>query len=113
VASFFRTITPLILMSWSHPAGSLCLSGENPAPLRTVRALTDFVRKAQAAGRLARGDADVFARAFLGAIHNFVFFEIVFKEAGPHASEDSFVRGLVELLLHGAKAPRGSRKVAP
>jgi AcrR family transcriptional regulator len=104
VAAFFRTVTPLILMSWSHPEGRMLCGGETPVPVQTLRALERFFAAELAAGRLRGCDPEVLARAFLGGIHNHVFFDLLFKGHTPHTTPESFVRGLVHLLLHGALA---------
>lgn len=105
VVEFFRAITPLMMMSWSNPGsdGLPCMMSESdPMPLRSLRAVAAFFDAEMRAGRLRQQDPQVLARAFLGAVHNFVVFEILFH-ASPQPPADEFVRGLVDLLWFGVE----------
>lgn len=106
---FFREVLPLLMMSWSNPCGANCFFGEDgsePLALRALRAMTGFLEAEAIAGRLRRHDAEVAARAFLGAIHNFVAFELLFKDHPPKITADRFVADLVDTLWNGfAPAP--------
>lgn len=110
VVAFFRTITPLMMMAWSNPGpdGIPCLLHEpNPPPLRIIKKLTAFFEAEMRAGRLRRHDPEVAARTFLGALQNFVVFEVIFKshEELPLPAE-TFVRGLVNLFWVGIEPTR-------
>jgi AcrR family transcriptional regulator len=104
---FFREVLPLMMMSWSNPCGgegAKCFFGEDgkePLALRGLRAMTEFLEAEAIAGRLRRHDAEVAARAFLGAIHNFVAFELLFKDHPPKMTADRFVADLVDTLWNG------------
>ena len=110
VVAFFRTTTPLMMMKWSNPGpeGSVpCMMNEpNPPQLRTLARMAGFFEAEARAGRIRRHDPEIIARAFLGAIHNFVVFELLFKghEQLPMPAE-TFVRGLVNLLWGGIAPP--------
>ncbi len=102
---FFRNIVPLMMMAWSNPGpGGLPhpLSGPNPPPIRAMKSLAGFFDGEMRAGRLRRSDPEIVARAFLGSLHTFAFFEIVLRQSGelPMPAE-TYVRGLVALLLDG------------
>ena len=108
---YFRTIWPLIMMAWSNPRpnGVPCLFHQeaDPLPLRILRELTSFFEAEALRGRIRVSDAEVLARAFLGAIHNFVHFELLFKErASPRLSPDEFLAALVDTLWTGVAPNR-------
>jgi AcrR family transcriptional regulator len=118
---FLRSIFPLILMSWSNPpTGGAApgipepLSGPNPPPLRALRKLGEYFDGEMRAGRLRRADPELLARIFLGSLQNYVFTELVLRAQSvlPLPSQ-TYVRGVVDLLLHGAGAPAAPRPPAP
>jgi AcrR family transcriptional regulator len=105
VLAFFRGLMPLIMMAWSaagttgapeHMRGPDCL------PIRTLNAVSRFFEAEMRAGRIQRHDPEVLARAYIGSLQNYVFFEVMFK-ADDMASlpEEAFVRGMVNLLWRG------------
>ena len=104
---FFREVLPLLMMSWSNPCGgesAKCFFGEDgtePLALRALRAMTGFLEAEAIAGRLRHHDAEVASRAFMGAIHNFVAFELLFKDHPPKITADRFVADLVDTLWNG------------
>ncbi len=103
--AFFRDLMPLMMMSWSNPAPNglpHAMNGPNPPPVRAMKQLIGFFEAEMRAGRLRRQDPEIVARAFAGAINNFVFFELITRESGelPLGAE-TFVRGLVSLLWAG------------
>lgn len=105
--AFFRDLMPLMMMSWSNPApnGLPCtIAGPNPPPLRALKSLTGYFEAEIRAGRLRPQDAEIVARAFLGSVNNFVFFELLHRMNGelPLAAE-TYVRGLVSLLWSGVE----------
>lgn len=59
-----------------------------------------------AIGRIRPQDADIVARTLAGAVFHYVYFESIFRaQQLLPVPEESFVRGLVELLWPGL-APR-------
>jgi AcrR family transcriptional regulator len=107
---FLRVLMPLVLMTWSN-AGSTGLpghlSGPNPAPVRGLRALTAFFEAEIARGRLAPQDPELLARVFLGAMQNYVFFEVLLGGAQRRQlpPPDEYLQSFVSLLWNGA-APK-------
>jgi AcrR family transcriptional regulator len=103
---FFRRLMPLMMMSWSN-AGANGLPGvfsgpETPPPVRAVAELSAFFSKQIEAGNLRPIDANVLARVYLGAIKDFVFFELLHKGFGlPETSPEQYVHDFVELLWSG------------
>ncbi len=114
---FFRTLLPLLMMSWSNPEPGSCATLEQPHPpaLRGLQRVSEFFAAEMATGRLRPHDPQILSRVFLGSIQNFVFFELLQKAQNrAPMPADIFLRGLVQLLWEGAQptAPR-RRKSAP
>jgi AcrR family transcriptional regulator len=114
VIAFFRELMPLMMMAWSNPSpnGLPCLvSGPNPPPLRALKHMTSYLEAEMSAGRLQRHDPELVARAFIGGLNHFVFFEILHRESGeaPVAAE-TYVRGLVHLLWSGLSPANGAKR---
>ena len=60
------------------------------------------------AGRLARRDPEIVARAFVGSVHHFVVFDLLFQAQDTMPMpEETFLRGVVDLLFRGVD-PGGS-----
>jgi AcrR family transcriptional regulator len=114
VVDFFRTLLPLIMMSWAARGerGGLPdeLSAPNPPPVRALKQVAAFFEAEMRARRIARHDPEILARAFIGGLQNYVFFEMVLKAQDelPLPAE-MYVRGLVGLLWSGA-APHGNKR---
>jgi len=109
---FFRTIMPLAMMCWSNPAASGIpshLDGPNPKPIRVLKKLAGFFEAEMQAGRLAKRDAEVVARTFIGSIQHFAFLEILNRNRDelPMPAE-MFVRGLVHLIWNGIDPTRSA-----
>jgi AcrR family transcriptional regulator len=107
----FRVVTPLSLMAWSTPGddGLPCMASEpNPPPLRLLRAISGYFEGAMRSGQLRRHDPEVAARTFLGSVHNYVVFELLFNthEELPLPAE-TYVRGLVQLFWVGTDPALG------
>ena len=68
--------------------------------LRVIRQFASWCDAQVEAGKLRAVDPEVFARAFIGSIHNYSMSRLL---VGEHAiPEGMFVRGLIDLLLRGA-----------
>jgi AcrR family transcriptional regulator len=111
IIDFFRRLVPLMAMAWSNPGPDglpAHLSGPNPPPLRGIKRTAAFFEAEMRAGRLKRHDPEIVARTYLGALQNYAFLDVILK-AGQELPlpAESYVRGLVRLLLHGA-APGGA-----
>ncbi|MFO0692142.1 MAG: helix-turn-helix domain-containing protein [Polyangiales bacterium] len=106
---FLRVILPLTMMAWSNPGPSglpEIFTEPNPPPLRALGQLTAYLEAEMAIGRIRPQDADIVARTLAGAVFHYVYFESIFRaQQLLPVPEESFVRGLVELLWPGL-APR-------
>lgn len=113
ILAYFQKIMPLIMMAWSnapcengHPRH---LAAPNPPPLRELKALVGYFEAEMRAGRMRRLDPEVLARTFMGALHGFAFFDVLYRAQDelPLAAE-VYVRGLVHLIWTSvAPRPKG------
>ncbi|MBN8615139.1 MAG: helix-turn-helix transcriptional regulator [Deltaproteobacteria bacterium] len=112
---FFRKIVPLNMMSWSNPdrpqtahktghPGPYNEKGEHRA-VEGRRLFEGYFEGERRAGRLRNVDVSVLARAFMGALYNFVAMEVLTGESDPlPMPAETFARGLVDMLLRGIEA---------
>jgi AcrR family transcriptional regulator len=115
VIRFFRELMPLMMMAWSNPAPNglpSMIAGPNPPPVRALKQISGYFEAEMRAGRVRRQDAEVVARAFLGALNNFVFFELLHSVHGElPIGDETYVRGLVSLFWGGLE-PRAAASVS-
>ena len=98
---FFRQVMPLHMMSWSNPTG-MRDSPVNAPALRALKRVTAFFEGEMRAGRLRRHDPEILARAYMGSLHNYVFYEMVFRAHDElPLPPETFLRGIVNLLYVG------------
>jgi AcrR family transcriptional regulator len=106
IEAHLRHVIPLIMMTWSNPGiegAPPRFSGPSPLPIRILKALSAYFDAEVRLGRLREVDPDVAARSFLGAIHHFVLFDLLFgsSEELPRFTTDGFLRALVQLTWDG------------
>jgi len=95
-----RTVLPRMMMLWANVApGQLARSTDDPHPVRVLRALTAWLEREVARGRVRADDPRLVARVLLGASVHFAFFEIMGFDA--QADADAFARGLARTLIRG------------
>ncbi len=115
IIELFRALLPRVMMLCAHHAKehkSLIDAlrpgeGQQPAPLILLRAVGRQIERLQEAGALRDIDPEVAARVLIGAMHNYVFFEVVGLQERQPLPAASFVRGVVDLMLRGA-LPEGA-----
>jgi AcrR family transcriptional regulator len=113
LGAYLRRVVPLHLMAWSNPGPDgtpSILCAANPAALRVLKGIRGYFEAEMRLGRIGRHDPELVARTFMGAVHNFVIFDLMFQ-AGQELPmpEESFLRGLVELLFRGIENRSGGR----
>jgi AcrR family transcriptional regulator len=113
IVGFFRELIPRMMMAWSNPGPNglpAAISGPNPPPVVAVKQLAGFFEAEMRAGRVRRHDPEMLARTFIGALHHFAFFELLHQTDGelPMPAE-TYVRGLVSLLVGGMTTPLAVR----
>jgi AcrR family transcriptional regulator len=105
--AFYRQLMPLMMMTYSsNPAACdelpEMLTGDEPPPLVILKRTRDIFAAEMRAGRLRRTNAEMVARLFLGAILNYVFFNLIAKHTARRSPTPShFVRQMVETLWDG------------
>lgn len=105
---------PLMMMSWSNPSECGECIGANADKFRAlIKSLASYFEAHMRAGRLRRVDSEVLARVFLGSMHHYCLSRIFATEYGIEmVSEDMFKRGLIDLVLNGAR-PRTDAASSP
>jgi AcrR family transcriptional regulator len=105
ILGFMRTLMPLVMMTWSNPSPSglpRALDMPNPLPVQVMKKLIRFFKREITAGRLRRQNPEIAARVFLGAIQNYVFFELVLKAGNKiPMPPEKYVQGMVDALWQG------------
>lgn len=106
LATHLRQVVPLHLMAWSNPgpdgAPLVYCDKQGSAPIRLLKALSSYFDAEMRSGRLERRDPEVVARTFVGSVHNFVVYDLLFQaQAELPMPEETFLRGLIELLFRG------------
>ena len=114
-----RAQMPLHMMRWSNPD----IAADDAGPLKRTLCeleahLARFFEAQAAAGRMRRVDTEVLVRAFLGALHSYVFFTLVVPTGrGVAPTPSRFVDRIVDMLWNGLapdfdrsqQRPRGRR----
>lgn len=102
-----RKILPRFMMIWASRGGFDVEEFKNhrrAGGLKLLKAVTHFFDKQIQDQRIRPCDPEIVARALLGSVHNFVFFETVGVHMSMPMAAHSFVRGLVDVILHGIEA---------
>lgn len=106
---WLRMRVPLMLLAWANTSPEekhrlQCTT--EPMISALVKLLAGYVEGEARQGRLRRVDPEVAARALLGAIFEYVRSELVDGGLrGLPLPAPMFVRGLVDIFLHGTAAP--------
>jgi AcrR family transcriptional regulator len=101
-----RTLFPLLMLAFGSPIKmSELLAHGHPARVRVLRNLARYFEAEARLGRLRRVDFEILARAFHGAVHEYVMAEL-FEGVGGAAPlpEASYIRGVIRMLLEGVMA---------
>jgi AcrR family transcriptional regulator len=110
ILGFLRTLMPLVMLSWSNPSPSglpSALDKPNSLPLQVMKKLILFFEWQMRAGRMRRQDPEIAARVFLGAIQNYVFFELLIKARNQAPMPaPKFVKKVMDALWQGLRPAR-------
>lgn len=103
-----RVAMPLMMMTWSNPDNCGLPDESKRAGFREMlKRFAAFFESKMLAGQLRRVDAEIFARCFVGSLHQYCMAELTRINTDEFAlPEGIFVRGLVDLLLQGAAPPQ-------
>ena len=109
VIESLRVRVPFLMMAWSNRSAQgiqdLICEVEPPS-FRIIRLLSAYLDGEIRRGRLRRVDAEIAARGLVGSIMEYVMSEILHGAThGLPLPAPMFVRGLVDIFLHGTAAP--------
>lgn len=101
ISELSRVALPLAMMSWSNrPDGTTPFDERRQRFMVQLRQFAAYLERQMQAGVLRQMDAEIFARAFLGSVHQFCLSRILGD--GLTLPEGMYLRGLVDLFLVGA-----------
>jgi len=86
-----------------HPEHACKGHEGEPRPALAFRALTGWLRRAQAQGRLAECDVDTLASTILGALHNWAFTARACGESTTPSAGERHVERFIDLLWVGIR----------
>jgi AcrR family transcriptional regulator len=104
ILGFFREVFPRMMMLWSQSqVRSFAEIHENSAspPVEFTGIIARYLERQARAGHVARADFTVAGRTLVGAVANFVFWELGGLDRSMPMSGDEYVRGLVKLVWSG------------
>jgi AcrR family transcriptional regulator len=112
---FFRQLMPWMMMNYStrNEVGlHSSLRGKNPPPVIVLKALGGYFEAEMQRDRIRPLDAEILARTIVGGAMQLVFGEVLAAGVGAPLPlpKEMFIRGLVDLLMHGAAPARRSKK---
>lgn len=100
-----RTAVPVMMMSWSNPAGEYGLEkliGKRDGYQRAFRAVCEFFTRELSARNLHHEKAELLARIFMGSLHHYCMSELFAVVGKSGISRSEFTEGLVDVLLGAA-----------
>ena len=104
LVGLMQDVLPFMMMALSSAKMSIMRKhAQTPHPLRRqlLALLSGYCDREARAGRLRRVKGDVFATLFLGGVMQYVMSEHV-ERSSERSNVPAFVRGLIDVLLHGA-----------
>jgi AcrR family transcriptional regulator len=114
VLDVMRVVLPTMMMAWSSRIDAPPELEGLTRQKETLKPLVSYVDKEMRLGRLRPGDPEIFARAFVGGIADYVVTETLRHGAYPTAlSPQKYIRGLIDLILGGAAAPAPAASPVP
>ncbi len=107
MVDFFTELVPKMMMIASSGVIDESLrDADEVMPVKGLRLISNYFDAEIKAGRLAIGDPEILARMFAGSLHHYAFAETVGINKFMPIPKQSYVRGVVQFILHGA-APKG------
>ena len=106
-----RIALPLSMMSWSNPTDDTHpLERRRARFMPQLKQFAAYCERQMEAGTLRQMDAEIFARAFMGSVHQYNLSRIL--DGQLTLPEGMYLRGLVDLFLLGALAQPARSKPA-
>jgi AcrR family transcriptional regulator len=97
-----RSEMPVAMLVWSrNPTDHWAQHAGEPPPVTGMKILAAWFEQEMRAGRLRRGDPELLARVFSGAIVAYSMSEMTGLAAHMPLASTTFVRGLVDFLWTG------------
>jgi AcrR family transcriptional regulator len=107
---FFVKLVPQLACVSGVPGFDIrdMVTPDEPAPpVVLFRSLTDYLDAEIALGRIVGRDSEVIARAFMGALYNFAFFQYMGFHSRQRMERDRYVRELVQMIWNGIDPEHG------
>jgi len=101
---FFVKLVPQLACLSGVPGFELreMMTQDEPAPpVVLFRAFTDYLEAEMDLGRIVAKDSEVIARAFIGALYNFAFFQYMGFHSRQKMERNRYVRELVQMIWNG------------
>jgi len=116
VLEWLRARLPLLMLAWAEADAEerqQLMCDADPVNARAVRVLAGYLEAESRLGRLRRVDSEIAARVVLGSVFDYVRADIVEGGVGGlPLPAPMFVRGLVDIFLHGMAPPSRGKKRA-
>ena len=109
IIAFFGVMVPRMNLLCAHPAYDpkvVFADDSEPPPVRLVRGLAVWLDHEATSGRVRPGASEKVARVLLGALFNFVFWQVNGLDRGAESDPREYAEGVVDLLWRGL-APDG------
>jgi AcrR family transcriptional regulator len=107
LVEFFRTILPRSLMLWANSSINpiqIMKGSPDPPPLKLLRYVAEFLRRAQTLETMGTFDTKVTATILIGAFRGLVFLEILQDKTHSPDETRTYVKGVIRTLWNGIKA---------
>ena len=109
---FFVNLVPQLACLSGVPGFELkdmANAGEVAPPVVLYQNLADYLEAEIRAARIVANDSEVIARAFIGALYNFAFFQYMGFHSRQKMERNRYVRELVQMMWNGIDPCRGEQ----
>ena len=105
ILEFFLEVVPCLstLRESGIPLEEIYPSNSPPPPVRGIRALTAWLKRARARGLVVGDDFETAATAIIGALHGRIFVAHLMKRSWSRRSQRDFLRDVVQSLQKGGR----------
>jgi len=110
MTEFFREVLPRQMLRWSSRSRPATGKAFHRPPMRSLHALTRYLRAEMQLRRIRRCAPEAAARCLLGALQNQVLFEVLSGAHPRAAAQRRHLRDIVGVLWHGLAPSAGRGK---
>jgi len=106
MAAYFQRLRqglPVLQAAGIGPDRIYPARGEGSSPARGFQAMVDWLKRAQAQGRIAPCDVDALATTIMGSLYNWAFTADICGHSTERADADIYVERFVSLLWDGVR----------